>query len=96
MTVKTLAQIKDVERLNCLLTVATSFYRNLNMCCESTLWSQGGQLGYVPDFNPSSPDSTPAWGNSQSEKIKKDHRVCPFLAFLSVLGKAREEFRNFV
>jgi len=35
MTVKTLAQIKHVERLNCLLKVATSFYSNLNMCFDS-------------------------------------------------------------
>jgi len=35
MMVKTLAQIKDVEGLNCVLNQATNFYSKMNVCHDS-------------------------------------------------------------
>jgi len=40
----------------------------------SSIGSQGGQVGYSPDFHPGGPGSTPAWSNQQ--KKKKNHLVC--------------------
>jgi len=34
-----------------------------NKCNFKGGGSQGGQEGYVLDFHPCGPDSTPAWGN---------------------------------
>jgi len=44
-----------------------------------TQGSQGGQVGYTPDFHPGGPGSTPARGNQQKKKNKrglKNHLVC--------------------
>jgi len=51
----------------------------LNINCTfpfyKSIGSQGGQVGYVPDFHPDSLGSTPAWGNLL-KKIITNHQGC--------------------